>query len=612
MSGFFGIVRTDGAAVDQSPLDRITQRLEFRGPDGTSTWRKDNVGFCFTFLDTQTPHQSRQQPVNLAGRYWLVGEVRLDSRKEIVADLRANGERLDDETPDAEVVLHSWRAWGETALSKIAGDFSFALWDAEAKSLCCARDFTGARPFYFAEGAGFFCFSNTLQILRGVPGVSSELDDLFVRDFLLDGLCKDLERTVWRGVRRLRAGFRLNFSATNMDIRRFVQLPIEEPLRLKHPEEYLENFRELLERSVADRLPNDNVSLYLSGGLDSATVCATAARLASKLEHARALKAFTVSCRPLMDDPEPEFAKLTSRHIGLEHEILEEEFPPRNDQTQGVPAPEPSAELFLGRGDRFYARIAAHSRIVLSGDGGDNVLEGQAWPYLKYLWARGDWNWLVGDFGAYFKAHGKLPPLRGGFRARFRQPFRKETSGEKLPNWLNEDFSKRVQAQSAEMRTSADSLPAHPTHPDAYERLHSGYWASVLEEEDTGWTRVYLETRAPLLDLRFLKFLLRLPPVPWCVHKEMMRQAMRGLLPVEILQRPKTPLVQDLLEAIQQKSGWRLEIEKKPPQRLAEFVKWTSWLATLENSKGLLTWRNLYPLYLSRWLKAIENDCGIE
>ncbi len=612
MSGFFGIVRTDGAAVEQTLLDRIGQSLEFRGPDGTSTWRKNAVGFCFTLLDTQTAHQSREQPVNLAGRYCLVGEVRLDCRRELVTDLRANGERLDEETPDAELVLHSWRAWGEAALAKIAGDFSFALWDAEAKSLCCARDFTGARPFYFAEGPGFFCFSNTLQILCRVPGISSELDDVFVRDFLLHGLCKDLERTVWRRARRLRAGFRLNFSDGKADIRRFVQLPIEEPLRLKHSAEYLEKFRELLERGVADRLPLGRVSLYLSGGMDSATVCATAARLASKVGNLPALKAFTVSCRPLLDDPEPEFAKLSSSYIGLEHEILEEEIPLAHGQPQEFSSPEPSAELFLDRSDRLYRRIAAHSRVVLSGDGGDNVLEGQAWPYLKYLWARGDWKSLVQDFGAYFKAHGKLPPLRGGFRVRLGRVFHSKASQEKLPNWLNEDFSKRVQSQSAEIRTSADPLPVHPTHPDAYERLHSGYWASVLEEEDTGWTRVHLETRAPLLDLRLLKFLFSLPPVPWCVRKEMMRQAMRDRLPVRILRRPKTPLLQDLLEAVQQKAGWRPTLEKKPPQKMAEFVKWSSWLATLENSKGLFMWENSYPLCLSRWLKGIENESGIQ
>jgi len=152
----------------------------------------------------------------------------------------------------------------------------------------------------------------------------------------------------------------------------------------------------------------------------------------------------------------------------------------------------------------------------------------------------------------------------------------------------------------------------HPVHPQAYYGLHSGYWGSVLEEQDEAWTQIPLESRAPFLDLRLLQFLFRLPPVPWCMRKELTRQAMRGLLPVEIVERKKTPLVSDPLLVCQQKDGWHPQLPKNPPKSLEEFVEWRSWLATLENSKGLLSWENLYPLALAYWLKAIENARGIQ
>ena len=267
MSGFFGMVRTEGKAVQQEFLDRIVRSLEFRGPDGTSTWKKDGVGFCFTRLDTGTPRQAPSQPVSLGGRYWLVGEVRLDARRELLAEVRAKGQPAGEEPTDEELLLQCWNIWGEAALQKIAGDFSFALWDAEKQSLCCARDFAGARPFYYAQAPGVFYFSNTLQVLRKVPQISSDPDPFFIRDFLLEGQSNHPERTVWRGVRRLRPGHRLIFSNGTPDLRRFLQLPIEEPLLLKQTEQYLENFRELLERAVADRLPQSKTALYLSGGL---------------------------------------------------------------------------------------------------------------------------------------------------------------------------------------------------------------------------------------------------------------------------------------------------------------------------------------------------------
>ena len=79
MSGFFGIVRTDGVAVEPRFLEQVAERLRFRGPDGSETWSNDGLGTCFAYLETGTRHQSRSQPVRLGERYTLLGEVRLDA-----------------------------------------------------------------------------------------------------------------------------------------------------------------------------------------------------------------------------------------------------------------------------------------------------------------------------------------------------------------------------------------------------------------------------------------------------------------------------------------------------------------------------------------------------
>jgi asparagine synthase (glutamine-hydrolysing) len=612
MSGFFGVVRTDGSPVERSLPEHIARRLEFRGLDGTSIWAKESVGFCFAFLKTGTPYQERQQPVCLSDQLFLTGEVRLDGRKELIARLRDHGRPAADSASDPQLLLQAWKAWDMEALPKIAGDFSFGLWDARTKRLTCARDFAGAHPFYYAEGPGLFCFSNTLQVLREVPGVSGELDERFVWDFLHEGQCRDAEHTVWSAIRRLLPGHRLQFSQGKIDVKRFLQLPVEEPLAWKDPEDYLEHFRELLEGAVANRLPESKTALYLSGGLDSAAVCALAARIAPGRIRSSELKAFTVSWRPLLDDPEPEAAAQTAKYLGLAHEVLQEDhIVPDADLAEVVP-PEPTAEFFLGRACRLYRAIGAHARVVLSGDGGDNILDGQAWPYLNYLWRRGEWKEIAVSFGRYTATHGQLPAWRGGFRSRFRNWFRPAEAPEKAPVWLTEEFARRNKPEPGPEDQRRESLPLHPVHPHAYQGLHSGYWGSVLEEEDVGWTGVNLQSRAPFLDLGLLRFLLRLPPVPWCMHKELTRRSMRGLLPAEILQRPKTPLIQEPLQTCQQKTGWIPNPPKSPPKQLQEFVKWGPWLATLENAKGLSTWENLYPLAFACWLKAIENMKGIQ
>jgi hypothetical protein len=87
---------------------------------------------------------------------------------------------------------------------------------------------------------------------------------------------------------------------------------------------------------------------------------------------------------------------------------------------------------------------------------------------------------------------------------------------------------------------------------------------------------------------------------------------MKGGLPDKILARPKAPLLEDPLKLCWQRDGWRPNPEKNPPRMVHEFVKWNSWLATLESPKGYFTYEYLYPFLLSLWLKAIEKEGGIQ
>jgi asparagine synthase (glutamine-hydrolysing) len=153
---------------------------------------------------------------------------------------------------------------------------------------------------------------------------------------------------------------------------------------------------------------------------------------------------------------------------------------------------------------------------------------------------------------------------------------------------------------------NAKKNPEHPLHPDAYESLHSGYWAAVLETEEAGWNRVLLETRAPLMDLRLLTFLLRLPPVPWCMNKHLCREAMKNFLPEKIVRRPKTPLLMNPFEKCLKSGDWTAPLLNASPAQTGAFVNWTKWCETLDRSKGSLRLSMLRPASLFFWLKAVE------
>jgi asparagine synthase (glutamine-hydrolysing) len=107
---------------------------------------------------------------------------------------------------DEELILHAWQLWGEEAFPELLGDFSFALWNSLNRSLVCVRDLLGLKPFFYAQGAKYFSFGNTLDMSRAIPEVSSTLDPLFIADFLLQEWSADADRTAYKDIRRLPPG----------------------------------------------------------------------------------------------------------------------------------------------------------------------------------------------------------------------------------------------------------------------------------------------------------------------------------------------------------------------------------------------------------------------
>jgi asparagine synthase (glutamine-hydrolysing) len=604
MSGFFGILRTDGSQVDPVLLQRAARALRFRGREGENSWTQPGAGTCFAFLATGPANQVAQQPVRLSHN-WLIGDIRLDARRQLIAQLHLKQNYVPPDSTSEDLLLAAWQTWGESCLQQLHGDFSFALWEQNLRSLWCVRDFVGPRPFYYAHTQGIFSFSNTLGALRVVPEISSTLDENFIGEFLLHGSCSDLSRTVYKDIRRLPAGHLLQFTGQAVQVRRFLTLPVEESFRFSQPEEYLEAYREVLAEAVKDRLPRGAASLYLSGGIDSGSVSAIASQLARERNELEKLKAFTVSWRPLLEDPEPHFAAISAGHLGLTHQILEEQHfePFASPAEYSDRPPEPTCEAFFALAQKHYRRIRAHSRVILSGDGGDDVLMGQSWPYFVHLWVSGERFEIARRLGAFLWAHGTLPPLRAGIRRKLRRLAGRNEEWNGYPTWLNAEFESRCCLRDKWSCRPPAPIQVHPIHPDAYTALHRAYWSTVLESEDASNTQIALETRAPLLDLRVLRFLLRVPPVPWCVEKKLARQALKNFLPSVVLNRPKTPLAGDPLEVSIETGRWKPSAPDSPPAALRSFMDWEEWRASLKFSKGCTSGPSLFPLALLDWLK---------
>jgi len=610
MSGFAGIVCTGGTTPDPPLLERMAARLAFRGPDATQIWSRAGAGFCFTLLRTGPAPQSSEQPCTLDGRVWLLGDVRLDGREDLRRQLEQRDEFITAEVTDEELILRAWRRWGKDGLAKLNGDLSFALWDGTERRLWCARDLMGARPFFYAQSADSFYFSNTLEVFRQAPGVSSELDPQFIGDFLLEEWCEDGARTVYRDIHRLLPGHTLLYSGGKLRVRCYTDFSVEEPLWLKRPEEYVERFQELLEKAVRDRLPRRPYGIFLSGGLDSTSVAAVACKIAKKDGASGPLRAYTIDCRSMFNDEEGSLASLVAEYLGIDIEILSAAscLPYGGWEDSLLRTPEPCHDPFLFLSQRQYRQVQAHARVVLSGYGGDDILTGQAWPYLTYLFRRRGFGTILNTFGRYILKHGRIPPLRGGFRTGLRRWMGRTNPLTEFPPWLEPRFVDRHNLRGRWRELQESPKPGHPLHPIALAGLSSKFWSSVFESEDAGWTGVPVELRAPLLDQRLLRFLLRVPPVPWCMEKMLLREAMRGMLPEVVRARPKTPLLGDSIKHFIESKKWRPVPLPEPTLELQKFVDWGRLGRTLATAAGSTLWVGLRPVSLCHWLKGIVNE----
>lgn len=212
------------------------------------------------------------------GRLVLVADLRLDNRGELASDLSLAAPEA-AALSDSGLLMRALERWGEAAIERLVGDFAFAMWDRERRRLLLARDFLGQRPLHFHRGAGFLAFASMPKGLHALPEIPYEADRSQVAQFLAM-IPESGSETFFRGIRKVAPGHLVWVGPDGVESRRWWN-PALPPLRLKDPSDYAEAVREALDASVEARLrgADGRVAAHLSGGLDSAAIAATAARL---------------------------------------------------------------------------------------------------------------------------------------------------------------------------------------------------------------------------------------------------------------------------------------------------------------------------------------------
>ena len=129
MSGIVGIVNFDGAPVDRTLLRRMTNFMSFRGPDEQRVWVDGNAGFGHALLRATEESGRESQPFTLDGQMWIVADARVDAQADLIRELAARGEHVDQGVTDVELLLRAYGTWGEECVEHLLGDFAFAVWE---------------------------------------------------------------------------------------------------------------------------------------------------------------------------------------------------------------------------------------------------------------------------------------------------------------------------------------------------------------------------------------------------------------------------------------------------------------------------------------------------
>lgn len=606
MSGIAGLLNLDGSPVNGSLLGRMTEYLSFRGPDRQRVLVTKNLGFGHALLEVTAESGREEQPFTLGGRQWIVADARVDAREELFAELRTRGQDdLTSDATDVELILRAYCVWGEDCVTHLLGDFTFAVWDEPQQRLFCARDQLGVKPFFYAQIGQTVVISNTLDCVRLHPGVSRDLNDPAVADFLLFGANQESDTTSFRDIRRLPPAHCITWSEGTARCRRYWTLPVDEPIDFARADDYSDRFTELLRAALRDRLRTRRVSVLMSGGLDSPTIAAVALSVLRERSTGFSLQAITSVYDRLIPDSERHYAGLVADHlkIPIRYDVRDDETSIVNWDQVSVHTPEPvDNPPAFAAGVEFFRTMATETRVFLYGEGPDNALRYEWRPYLAHLLAERRITPLVRALSNDLLMHRRVP-LWGSIRQLARARSERKQWLAMFPGWLNDEFATRCGCRERWESQHHRSPSAHPVRPLGYGGFDAVRWQPLFDDCDMNGALSHSEIRHPFLDLRLLRYMLALPAMPWCRNKLIIRRSMRSVLPPDVLRRKKSsvPVSPDFRRVLT--SGLPALV---PSPVLLRYVNPARIPPVPQSSVELRS--SLRPLGLNYWLQDFANN----
>ena len=500
MCGIAGLINLSNAPVSPVVLQKMTDAIAHRGPDGEGQWIEGNVGIGHRRLAIIDLSPAGHQPmVSADHRYLLSYNGEVYNFREIRTELEAKGYWFRSKT-DSEVVLNALAEWGHKALTRFNGMFALALWDRKERTLLLARDRYGIKPLYVSQQGKTFAFGSEQKAIWAMPGFIRRMDKpALLEYFTFQNIFTD--RTLVEDIQLLPAGhyatLDLKHAQPALRQTQYWDYNFCEPNEQGSDEEYREELDRLFRQAVNRQLVTDvELGSYLSGGMDSGSITAVAA------ESFPNLKSFTcgfdlssASGIELAFD-ERARAEAMSYHFKTEqYEMVLK----AGDMERMLP--KLAWHLEEPRVGQSYPNYAAAQlaskfvKVVLSGAGGDEIFGGYPWRYYRAV-VNDDFEDYIDKYYLYWQRLANNSDLK-----RMVAPIWNDVKHVSTRDIFRDVF----RHHKSKLQTPEDYIN-HSLYFEAKTFLHG-----LLVVEDKLSMAHGLESRLPFLDNDLVDFAMRCP-----------------------------------------------------------------------------------------------------
>ncbi len=512
-------------------IEKMGKTLKNRGPDDSGIWLSTHAAFAHTRLIVIDPIGGVQPMVRQYGssEYVIVYNGELYNTDELRKELTALGHTFHTSS-DTEVLLVSYIEWKEQCVNHLNGIYAFGVWDNQFKRLFLARDRLGVKPLFYTIKDGKLLFGSEIKAILAHPEIKPVIDHEGVSEILGLGPSRTSGNGVFKGISEVKPGHYLVYDKYQLSINKYWELksvPHEDDL-----EATIKKTRHLVLDAIDRQLVSDvTVCTFLSGGLDSSIISTVAANIYKKKELI--LNTYSIDYvgnkenfvpsefQPNTDAP---WIELMSKYIGSNHhnimvdtkqliEALREAVIARD--LPGMA--DVDASLYL-----FSKEVKKGATVALSGECADEIFGGYPWFYRKEDLDSASFPWLR-------SVYERETILAKGLKSKIN-----------ISNYVEKRY-----------RETLDEVPRLKNESKEQNRMREIFYLNMtwfmqtlLERKDRMTMATGLEVRVPFADHRIVEYMWN---VPWKMknlnnrEKGLLRKALEGILPHEIIKRKKSP-----------------------------------------------------------------------